>query len=413
MKIRRFALVLCVLALLAAACGGDDDDDNASSGGTSTTAPSGSTSECTTDKAVKVVGLAETTGEGAQAVPFFANGWELGVAAVNEAGGICGMPVDYERIAMSPTDNAQAKNSFLSALDKKADVLVGIVNSATVIALGADVARAQTPTIFFSSPPNAFMGFTGQGGVGSDYAFLIRPRTTGAATAQVDDLVNELGKKKIGLLCVNQTFGQQGCAAAKPAIEAAGGTVVDTETHEITDTNLTSKVLAFKNAGVDGIMAFTFPNTGVVFFNQLADNNVKVPVMTGAIAGLAIATKTLKPDAIANLYGFDDCAPAVESRAKDFAAAYQAKFGAPPSYSAAQAYDSLFIIKEAVEKSGKVDKAAITEALTSVSYKGACADYETDAGHGLAHSAVLETFGADGVPKVVKQLEIPAPANGG
>ena len=406
MKLKRFALLLCVLALVAAACGGDDkSDDSASTNDTTadSTAP-GDSGTCKLDAPLKIIGMAETTGEGAQAVPYYANGWELGVQKINDEGGICGQQVDFERVPVNPTDNAQAKNQFLGAVDKHPDVMMGFPNSATVVALAPEILRAATPFIYFSSPPNAFLG--AEGSVGNKWGFLIRPRTTGTTGAQVDYLINTLGKKKIGLVCVNQTFGQQGCAAAKPAIEAAGGTVVDTETHEVTDTNLTSKVLGLKNKGVDGIVAFTFPNTGVVLFNQMADNGLNVPIMTGAIAGLATATGSVNPDAIKNLYGFDDCAPAVESQAADFLAAYKAKFGKNPSYSAAQAYDSLSIIKQAVEKAGSNDKDAIAEALKSVDYEGACVHYKADAGNGFSQSAVLETFDATGTPKVVKKVDL-------
>jgi branched-chain amino acid transport system substrate-binding protein len=401
-KFRRIAVLFLALALVAAACGDDDDDESTAT----TTTEGASSEECTLDEPLKIVGLAETTGEGSQAVPYYANGWQLAVDEINEAGGICGQDVSFERIPISPLDNAAAKNQLLSAFDKKPAFLMGMPNSATVVALAPDVARSGIPFIYFSSPPNAYLGATAS--VGSDNAFLIRPRTVGGASAQVEYLVKTLGKKKIGLLCVNQTFGQQGCDAAKPAIEAAGAEVVARESHEVTDTNLTSKVLAFKNKGVDGIVAYTFPNTGVVFFNQLADNGVNVPVMTGAIAGLAIASGNIKPDAIKNLYGFDDCAPAVEERASDFAEAYKAKFGGKaPTYSAAQAYDSLFIIKQAVEEAGSADHAAIVAAMKKVSYEGACTDYEADPGNGLAQSAVIESFGADGTPKVEKSVNLP------
>lgn len=410
MKLKRFAVLLCVLALVGAACGGDDKP-NVASGGSTTTTAGGASDGCKLDQPIKIVGLAETTGEGAQAVPYYANGWELGVEKVNAEGGICGQQIDFERLPISPTDNAAAKNSFLSAVDKKADVILGMPNSATVVALAGDVVRAATPIIWFSSPPNAFLG--ADGSVGSEWGYLIRPRTIATAAAQVDYIVKTLGKKKIGLVCVNQTFGQQGCAAAKPALEAAGATIVDEESHEITDTNLTSKVLALKNAGVDGIVAFTFPNTGVVLFNQMADNGLNVPIMTGAIAGLAMNTKNIKPGAVPNLYGFDDCAPVVESRAKDFAAAYKAKFNGNPAYSAAQAYDSISLVKAAVEKAGSADKAAVAKALGEVQYAGACTDYKADKGHGLAHTVVAETFDATtSLPVVKETVDLPIPAKG-
>jgi len=409
LKIRRFAVVLCVLAFIAGACG--SSSKKSASGGTTTTAAGGSSSSCKATTGIKIVGLAETTGEGAQAVPYFANGWQLGVDAVNAAGGICGQQISYERLPMSPTDNAQAKNTLLSALDKKADVLLGIVNSATVVALAPNVTQAATPTIAFSSVASAFLGAPNS--VGSQWLFMIRPRNTTVTTAQIDYLVKTLGKKKIGLQCVNQTFGVQSCAAAKAAIEADGGTVVDQETNEVTDTNLTSKVLALKNKGADGIYAAVFPNNGVVFFNELADNDVNVPVFSGAIAGLAMGTGQIKPAAVKNLYGLDDCAPAVESRASKFNTAYRAKFGKAPSYSAAQAYDAIFIVKKVAEAAGGYDKAKIAAELAKLDYDGACTHYQADKGNGLAHSAVLETFATDGTPTVVKSVDIPPPANGG
>jgi ABC-type branched-subunit amino acid transport system substrate-binding protein len=103
----------------------------------------------------------------------------------------------------------------------------------------------------------------------------------------------------------------------------------------------------------------------------------------------------------------------VEDRASEFNDAYQAKFKSKPSYSAAQAYDAISIVKEAVEKAGKADKPAIADALREVDYEGACTDYKSDKGNGLSQSGVLETFDATGTPKVEKTVPLPAPANGG
>jgi branched-chain amino acid transport system substrate-binding protein len=409
MKIRRFAVLFAVLALLGAACGGDDEPEETASGSEVEAGQEDEGTEggdCTLDEPVKVVGLAETTGEGPQAVPYYANGWEMGVAAVNEAGGICGQDVEFERLPVSPTDSAAAKNSFLQAVDAEADVVLGIPSSAPIVALGPDIVSAGIPTIGFAAAPNVFTD--AEESVGGDNLFIIRPRNSGVGVAQSEYMVQTLGKKKIGLVCVNQTFGQQGCDAAEPAIEAAGGEIVARETHEVTDTNLTSKVLALKNAGVDGIVAFTFPNTGVVLFNQMAENGLNVPIIGGAIPALAIATGNVTEAAVANVYGLDDCAPAVEERASEFAAAYEAEYGAPPTYSAAQAYDSLFIVKQAIEAAGSVDPAAVTEAMSQVEYEGACTDYSVDGGNGLAQTAVIESFTADGKAKVEETVEIPA-----
>src|SRR5205085_2397730 len=81
----------------------------------------------------------------------------------------------------------------------------------------------------------------------------------------------------------------------------------------------------------------------VVLFNQMSDNSFDVPVMGGASSGLAIATKNVKADALKNVLGIDDCVPVsdtINPPAKDFTAAYRAKYNIDPGYAAAEAYDS-------------------------------------------------------------------------
>src|SRR3954469_23504987 len=153
MRKTRWIVALATFAIVAAACG-DDSTTSATTttAGTATTAGGVSgtaAATCKIDRAVKLVGLAEKPPEGPNAIPDFANGWEMGVEDANKAG-LCGQKFDYERLPSSPTDTASAKTNFLSALDKKADVMVGLNNSAIVIALAADIKSGATPIILNS-----------------------------------------------------------------------------------------------------------------------------------------------------------------------------------------------------------------------------------------------------------------------
>jgi branched-chain amino acid transport system substrate-binding protein len=401
---------IAVCGLIVAACG---DDGGSASNATTTAAPAGSSTTaagptCTIDRPLKIVGLAEKPPEGPNALVDYANGFDLAVKDINAAGGVCGKPIEFERLPASPTDNVAAKNSYLSALDKKADAIVGIPNTSTVLALAPVVQQYATPTIYFAAAPQAFVGVAN--GVGSPWGFIIRPRGSGASAIQVDYLVKDLGKKKIGLLCANQAFGQQGCEAAKAAVEAAGGTVVGQETAEVTATNMTSQVLALKNSGADGVMAFQFPNAIVVFLNQAYDNGFNVPVFGGATAALAIKTGNVNAKALPNVWGLDDCVPAVDTRATKFAAAYKAAYNSAPNYAGAEAYDSIQLMAAAARKAGSLDKTKIADALRSLKYAGVCDDYASDAQQGLHHAGQIESFTADGAPVIKKSVAIPAPA---
>jgi branched-chain amino acid transport system substrate-binding protein len=370
---------------------------------------------CTVDRSMKLVGLAEKPPESANAIPDYANGWELAISEINAKGGVCGKPLEFERIAMSPTDVASAKVAYLSALDKKADMTFGMNSSPIVLALAPEVLKAATPNIFLSAASQVFIGAAN--GVGNEWGFVIRPRNNTSAAVQADYLTKDLGKKKIGLLCAIGAFGDSSCAAAKPAIEAAGATVASQQSAATDATNLTTQILAFKNAGVDAVLAFEFPNPMVVLFNQAADNALNVPIMGGASAGLAIATKNVKANALPNVLGIDDCVPVADTTNKvaiDFTAAYRAKFSnLDPGYAAAEAYDSVYLAAEALKKAGKIDKKGLADALRTLEYQGACEKYKADGAQGLHHASYIETFDTAGKPKIVKTVSIPAPAGGG
>ena len=96
--------------------------------------------------------------------------------------------------------------------------------------------------------------------------------------------------------------------------------------------------------------------------------------MGGASAGLAIATKQVKANALANALGIDDCVPVADTTNKvaiDFTAAYRAKFSnLDPGYAAAEAYDSVYLAAEALKKAGKLDKKALADALRTIEYQG-------------------------------------------
>jgi len=363
---------------------------------------------------MKLVGLAEKPPESANAIPDYANGWELAVTQINDKGGVCGQKIDFERIAMSPTDVASAKVAYLSALDKKADMTFGMNSSTIVLALAPEVLKAATPNLYLSAASQVFLG--APNGVGNEWGFVIRPRNSGSAVIQADYLTKDLGKKKIGLLCAIGAFGDGSCAAAKPAIEAAGATVVSQQAAATDASNLTTQILAFKNAGADAILAFEFPNPVVVLFNQASDNSLNVPDMAGASAGLGIATKNVKPDALKNALGIDDCVPVADTTNKlaiDFTAAYKAKYNIDPGYAAAEAYDSVYLAAEALKTAGKLDKKALADALRTITYQGVCDKYKSDAGQGMHHASFIESFDQNGKPVIVKAVVIPAPAGGG
>jgi branched-chain amino acid transport system substrate-binding protein len=424
---RKFIIPCAAVAILAAACGDDDDDStaatSATTGGTSattsaattattagTTAGSAAGATTTTASSLKltappkIVGLWEVKGESSAALNNFEDGAQMALEEINAAGGIGGQKIDYKRIAMGPTDAAQIETATLQAIDAKPNVILGFVSSNQIIAQAPKIAAAKIPTITQTAAAQSYKDYAGQGGVGNDYVFVGRPRNVDQATVTAQFAVDTLKPKKAALQCVNNPFGQQTCDAYKAVLNKAGVEIVAEEKNETTDTDLSAQVLAIKDAGPDVILDANFPNPLIAFANQLIENDVKVPHFDGSSAGIGFASGNIEPAALDLLHGVDDCVPTIDQ--KEWAAKYKAKFGYDPNYQSAETYDLVHIVKDAIERAGSADQAAIQKALTTLNYKGICTTYKPDTGNGLHHNTAMLAF-KGGAISVEKSIPLP------
>ena len=206
-------------------------------------------------------------------------------------------------------------------------------------------------------------------------------------------------------MCVDNATGVNGCNAAKKVIQGKQGVqIVAERQNSITATDLTEQATAMK--GANAILDFNFPNPLGVISNQLVDNDINVPHIDGASAGIIAAGGVVKDKAATNLKGTDDCVPTADksSKVKKWVSDYQSKYGAPPIYSAAQAYDTVKLIAAAAKKAGSTSPAKLNAAIASISYDGICANYKADALNVLQHTANIVKFDAQGKESIAKPL---------
>jgi branched-chain amino acid transport system substrate-binding protein len=428
---RLFALVMA-LGLIAAACGDDDDDDDASTdttaasetsadtaapdteAGTETTAAATddstadteAPSELVLEDPVSIRMMAETTGESQNAIPNFADGGQMAADEINDAGGVGGLELDYERIA-APLDQAGAEAAALDAVDADPTAIVGFPSSTQTPFVAPIITEGGIPAIFTHGNPLARLDV--EGSIGSEWTFSGRPVSAVLAAAQARYVVEDLGFTSVALLCVNNAFGSAGCDAAEPVLEELGATVVAREVHEQDATNVDSQALAIAAADAEIVLAFTFPNqvTTLVANADLADT----PILGGASAGIAYdgAVRGGNPvDAFVDrVYGLDDCVPAADDRpeVQDWVAAFEGEYGYTPDYAAAESYDFVKMVVAAVEAAGSTDHAAVAEALRTIEYEGICDTYQSDAGQSLMNQSTFYVLDASGrVPQLTEEV---------
>lgn len=392
---RKTAAALVALTLLAAACGDDDDSDEASqpSGGESESG--GGNGDVQLDDPVKVVLLAETTGESEVAVPFLADGAQMAVDELNEAGGVGGHEVEYERVS-APLDGAQAETALLTAVEEEPTGMLGLPSSGQVLAVAQRVGDAQIPMLYDATAEQVLVG--ADDSIANDFGFLLRPPQYEISGALVRFVAETLGVEDIGLICVNNPFGDAGCGVAEETAEEVGANIVASETVEQDATDFSGTVVELRDAGAEAVVSYVFPNAVGAVHNALADNDLDVPHISGSSSLIAF-TGAITSGNFDNLYGVDDCAPGAEddAAANEWAAAFEEEFGYPANYLAAEAYDGVKLIAAAAEAAGSSEPAAVRDAIAEISYDGVCDDYRGESSQGLNHKLVAVSFAGEQV----------------
>jgi branched-chain amino acid transport system substrate-binding protein len=391
--------------LLLSACGSDDPAATATSTTTAKAGASGSGS-FKLDEPVKVALLWEVKGESALAIDDYQQGAELGIAAVNGDGGIGGQQIDATRVSLSGTDVQKATGQFLQAVDTDPVAIIGFPASGALLAAESNIERAGVPVL--APVSGADVVAYGSQGV-SPLTWIVNIRSAQSASTAVDYFVDELGAKKIGLLGTNESYGTVSVEGSKAELKKKGLEPFAERLYSPTATDLTPQVQAMK--GADAVLHWGYPNTTALQLKQFPPNGIDIPTAAGGSGVNAVTQKLASGEAISKLYTFTACNPSatgVTSQLKDFTTAFRAKYDREPSAQAAQAYDSVLILKAAIEKARSTDPKAVNEALGSITVKGACsAKYKADEAHFMEHEMAIAKYAADGTAEVVKVETLP------
>ena len=345
------------------------------------------------DKNLYIVVVYETTGESAQAIPNFEDAAQMAIQDLEKKG----WTVQYERIPASAVSAASQEEAFLSVQNKNPDAWIGLTSSNVFVPVGPKVAATDIPSFALASPTEGVRNGTS----GGDNIFLLRPLNEQTYSKLLEYACKNMKLKKIGLNIVNTSFGATVDDIVKRELpKYKGCQVVTTQSNAFNATDMTQQVLAFKDAGVDGIITASFPAPMGVLVNQLRQNGVTVPVLGGASLNLAKDAGSLQD--LTNLVVIDDCVPELDKakNVKKFVKDYDAEYGYAPNYASAQVYDAFHMTANAVEKAGH-DHPALNKALAGTVYDGMC-DYKVDKNNVLGNSVTVYDYEADGTKKLLK-----------
>ncbi len=292
-------------------------------------------------------------------------GLELALDEINQKGILGG-----RKIQLTVEDSAGNKDQAINAARKlvgrdKVVTVIGPTLSNEMFAVGPVVNERKIPIVGTSTTA---AGITDIG----PYVFRtslpesdVIPVTLARAKAR--------GVKSIALMYANDdAFSKSGFDTMKAAAEKAGLTIVAIESFAGKDTDFSAQLTKIKALRPDaiGISALVEPVSGVLlqarqlgfgketlFVGGNGSNSPKLGEIAGVASdGLLVGSPWF--------IGKDDATN------KAFVAAFRAKYNKDPDQFAAQAYDCMHIVADAITRAGAAEPEKIKDALQATKYSG-------------------------------------------
>lgn len=386
---------LPALAVLAMGCGGDDDSVGPEPG------PLGAV-EIGADEAVQIRSLLSIT-----VVP------SLGAAlrhacelAAADFGSIHGHTVDLGEAmdAMCSPEGGRAGAEQIAA-DPHVLGIIGTSCSAAAVAASPVISEAGLVMI---SPSNTSPLLTSDlaGNANPDYHsgyYRVSNNDLYQARAVADFAYGELGLRRMVAVEDGDPYTSALVSAFASAFRAIGGEVPATSTIDKGETDMTSVLVEFAEAGPDGIFFPLFEGEGTPFAEQARafDGLEGVTLITGAALFVSEFLGTPQSEGMYFAGPEADLGSNVNAStgksAAEVLAAFESTYGGPPTSPYwAHAYDATTVLLSAIESAAegdggtlRVDRAALREALGA-----------TDGFQGLIGTLSCDDFGDCGTGRV-------------
>ncbi|MFV0414069.1 MAG: ABC transporter substrate-binding protein [Oscillospiraceae bacterium] len=379
--------ILAAASLLfsLAACGG------AASSSAAASAPAASGSASASTESVRIGVISPNTGNLAAYGEAVTNGIKLAIEEINAAGGVLGgrslEVVDY---LDDKGDSSEGANAFNKLTSEGVSAIIGSVTSGVTAGL-ATLADEQgmlllTPTATADTVTEGFP---------SVFRACFRDSYQGEMVAKF--AAEELGVTKVGVLYASGDAYSAGLYEAfKNAAETYGLEIVGTESSSSTDdTDFNAQLTNLASSGAELIFApYYYSAVGPYIVPQARAAGFE-GYLIGAdgwdgTIGTMVEDKTLYNDTFfTNHYAADDPSEKVQA----FVTAYSDEFGADSLNAlAALAYDSVYMLAQAIDAAGSDATADIVTAMTGMSFEGVTGSFTLDDTNTPAKSVAIIEF---------------------
>ena len=308
------------------------------------------------------------------------DGVKVAIKEINDKGGVLGRQLE----AVERDDEAKNERGVQVAQElinkEKVVATVGFINTGVSLASQRFYQEAKIPVMnnvatgsivtrqFADQPEN--------------YIFRTSANDQIQTAMLVDEVVGKRKLTKVAILADSTNYGQLGREDLEKALDKRGIKAVAIEKYNIKDVDMTAQLLKAKSAGAQAVITYGIGPELAQIANGMEKLNWKVPMFGSWTLSMANfidnAGKNGEGALMPQTFIQDPNTPKRKSFIDAYVKAYNPPGGRIPSpVSAAQGYDSIYILAAAIKQAGSTEGPKVKAALENLTEKvdGVVASY--------------------------------------
>lgn len=297
------------------------------------------------------------------------DGVKLAVADINAHGGVLGRQLQL----VERDDEAKNERGVQVAQElinkEKVVSTVGFINTGVALASQRFYQEAKIPVMnnvaTGSIVTKQFVGPENK----DNYVFRNAANDTIQSAMIVDEAVVRQKHSKVAILADSTNYGQLGREDLERALAAKGIKPVAVEKYNLKDVDMTAQLLKAKQGGAEVVLTYGIGPELAQIANGMEKLNWKVPIVGSWTLSMGNfidnAGKNGDGTRMPQTFIQDPSTP----KRKAFIEAYQKAYKIermPSPVSAAQGYDSIYLLAAAIKQAGSTDGVKIREALENL-----------------------------------------------
>ena len=314
---------------------------------------------CGADKVIRIGVVGPESGGSAQLGQGQHKAAQMAADEINadKTAGDWKLEIFFEDDEGNPTKSANATNKLIQ--QEKIHVMIGAINSSATLADMVMTGRAGIPQITAGSTGSSI---TDQG---NKWIFRTAVNDEFQADALIRYAKDDRGFKKIATFTAADDYGQSGAKLLAKAAAREGVEMVSVQTYNNGDKDFKPQLLSIRDAGAEGVFMWGLYTEAALIVKQARQLGLGVQFF-GASGMAARKLIELGGEAIQGLVLTQSFLPTSENPAvKKFVEGYNARYKETPIPHGAQAYDTVYIIADAVKRADSTDPEKLREALAS------------------------------------------------